>query len=574
MYRKKTVISKNLHHGIRKNIHKMYLIGILLLVSLLVLAPPLYIVVYVLVDLREVLGEAFNQYIVGAGYWRFITRSVELSLRLAITTLIADLLIGLPLSYFLARKKILARRFLEDVAVLPLVVPTSAYGFAILMAWSNPSGLASFLGLSEGLIPQNATAPFIQVPTLLLLTHIALTLPYIIRPLTATIETLGETYELVSRSLGASALTTFRRITLPIILPSLLSSSVLVLTRSLGETGATIIVAGVNVTASVAIVRLVGAMKLGLASLLASLLIASTLALVLPTESLSKKVAIGREAKPSRVEKALLKLESDLATRKSIAYIIKLVLTITLALLTLAPIAAIIKVLIEYWERDPYTGKIEGGVLSQVFGPSGYWTRILRAAANSFLVASLATLTAVYISILLFAAVRRTKLASIIRGIIRIPLIVPTSAQGLSSLLLYGRTGLNLAEPSIWLTILTHISFTTPVVFETLMATYETVDVDVLEDVARTLGATPYDGLETITLPVLKKGIVAGSVLAFLGSLGETGATMMVMGRDEMLTVLVVNMAEALAIPAALFTSTLLLAYAVVALFAIRFLTR
>lgn len=574
MYRGKIAVSKDLRRVIRKNVHTMYMVAVLLLVSILVLAPPLYIVIYVLLDLQEVLEEAFNQCIIGAGYWRFLTRSVELSLRLAVTTLIVDLVIGLPLSYFLARRKIIARRFLEDLAVLPLVVPTSAYGFAILMAWSNPSGLASLLGLNRGLIPHNAVLPLLQVPTLLLLTHIALTLPYIVRPLTATIETLGETYELVSRSLGASVLTTFRKITLPIILPSLISSSVLVLTRSLGETGATIIVAGVNVTASVAIVRLVGAMKLGLASLLASLLVVSTLALVLPTESLSKRVAVGRESKPSRVEMALLKLESKLASRRSLAYTVKLILLVTLVLLTLAPIAAIVKVLVEYWERDPYTGRIEGGVLYQVFGPSGYWARILRAAANSLLVASLATLAAVYISILLFAAIRRTRMASIIRGIIRIPLIVPTSAQGLSSLLLYSKTGLNLVEPSIWLTILTHISFTTPVVFETLMATYESVDVDTLEEVARTLGATPYDSLETIALPVLKKGIVAGSVLAFLGSLGETGATMMVMGRDEMLTVLVVNMAEALAIPAALFTSTLLLLYATAALFAIRFLTR
>ncbi len=170
--------------------------------------------IYVLLDLREVVEEAFNQCIIGAGYWRFLTRSVELSLGLAVATLIADLLIGLPLSYFLARRKITARRFLEDLAVLPLVVPTSAYGFAILMAWSNPSGLASLLGLNRGPIFHNAVLPFLQVPTLLLLTHTALTLPYIVRPLTATIETLGETYELVSRSLGASVLTTFRKITL------------------------------------------------------------------------------------------------------------------------------------------------------------------------------------------------------------------------------------------------------------------------------------------------------------------------------------------------------------------------
>jgi ABC-type sulfate transport system permease component len=95
-----------------------------------------------------------------------------------------------------------------------------------------------------------------------------------------------------------------------------------------------------------------------------------------------------------------------------------------------------------------------------------------------------------------------------------------------------------------------------------------------LEEVARTLGATPYDALETVTLPVLRRGIVAGAVLAFLGSLGETGATMMVMGRDEMLTVLIVNMAEAMAVPAALFTSALLLLYALAALLLLRTFVR
>ncbi len=145
----------------------------------------------------------------------------------------------------------------------------------------------------------------------------------------------------------------------------------LVLTRSLGETGATIIVAGVNVTASVAIVRLVGAMKLGLASLLASLLVVSTLALVLPAESLSKRVAVGRECKPSRVEMALLRLESNLAGRRSLAYAVKSVLLVTLVLLTLTPIAAIVKVLVEYWERDPYTGRIEGGRTLPSFWPLG-----------------------------------------------------------------------------------------------------------------------------------------------------------------------------------------------------------
>ncbi|RLE88401.1 MAG: hypothetical protein DRJ96_09395 [Thermoprotei archaeon] len=542
----------------------------LALTALIVLAPPLYVVAYVALNWGSVWREAFHHEIVGAGYWEMILRSLWLSLRLALATVAVDLLIGVPLSYLIARRRVPGRWVLEDLTTLTLVVPTSAYGFAILMAWSNPSGLASLLGLDRGLVPQGALVPIVNVPALLLLTHVALTLPYLVRPLVAVIESMGEAYELVSRSLGAPSLTTFRRVTLPLALPSLVSSSVLAMTRSLGETGATIIVAGVSVTASVAIVRLVYEFKLGLASLLASMLVASTLLLVLPVELLSKKLGLGREVRPSRREYALVRLEKRLSGVRPLAVVVKALLVSTLLLIVLAPLAAIFKAIPEYWSCDPYTGRPEGGILYQVFGPAGYLPRLLRATLNSFLVASIATLSSIYISVLLFTIARRGRLGTALRALIRIPLIVPTSAMGLSSLLLFGEGGLGLAGPSIWLTMIVHTSFSVPIVFETLMATYESLEVDSLEEVARTLGATPYDALETVTLPVLKRGITAGAVLAFLHSLGETGATMIVMGRDVTLPVLVVNMAEALAVPAALFTSACLLAYALVTLIILR----
>ncbi len=542
----------------------------LALTALIVLAPPLYVVAYVALNWGSVWREAFHHEIVGAGYWEMILRSLWLSLRLALATVAVDLLIGVPLSYLIARRRVPGRWVLEDLTTLTLVVPTSAYGFAILMAWSNPSGLASLLGLDRGLVPQGALVPIVNVPALLLLTHVALTLPYLVRPLVAVIESMGEAYELVSRSLGAPSLTTFRRVTLPLALPSLVSSSVLAMTRSLGETGATIIVAGVSVTASVAIVRLVYEFKLGLASLLASMLVASTLLLVLPVELLSKRLGLGREVRPSRREYALVRLEKRLSGVRPLAVVVKALLVSTLLLIVLAPLAAIFKAIPEYWSCDPYTGRPEGGILYQVFGPAGYLPRLLRATLNSFLVASIATLSSIYISVLLFTIARRGRLGTALRALIRIPLIVPTSAMGLSSLLLFGEGGLGLAGPSIWLTMIVHTSFSVPIVFETLMATYESLEVDSLEEVARTLGATPYDALETVTLPVLKRGITAGAVLAFLHSLGETGATMIVMGRDVTLPVLVVNMAEALAVPAALFTSACLLAYALVTLIILR----
>ena len=141
-------------------------------------------------------------------------------------------------------------------------------------------------------------------------------------------------------------------------------------------------------------------------------------------------------------------------------------------------------------------------------------------------------------------------------------------------LLLWGSSGFNLVGSGIWLIILTHISFSVPVIVESILASYEGADIQMYEDSARTLGATAYNAIETVSLPMIKGGILTGFILSFAHSLGETGATYIVMGRDITVPALVVNMVEALAIPAALFTSTYLIVLSMILLTIIRFTTR
>ena len=138
----------------------------------------------------------------------------------------------------------------------------------------------------------------------------------------------------------------------------------------------------------------------------------------------------------------------------------------------------------------------------------------------------------------------------------------------------WGPHGLGMVNPGIWLIILTHIVFSVPVITEPTIAAYEGSEILSYEESARTLGATPYDATETISLPLLKRGILAGVILSFTHSLGETGATFIVMGSDLTVPTLVVNMVEALAIPAALFSSAYLIAISLVLLVVFRFLTR
>ncbi len=540
---------------------QLYAVTVLAIVALLVLAPSLYIIWFTVADLRATI-EIFTNAVAASGYREIIFRSLSLSFRLAIAVAIIDLLIGIPIAYAIARNRLKPGWLIEDIITLPLVVPTSAFGFAILLAWSSPGGLPSLLGLER--VSQQTIVPVFNVPALLLITHVALTIPYMVRPLTAVLRSLGDTYEVISRTLKASPLTTFRRITIPLSISSIVSSLVLAITRSLGETGASLIVAGVSFTASIAIVRLFYDFKVGLASLLSTLLILLSLAIVLPTEALSKKLLVSRRYKRSNLESKISKIESIISGKRIIVLARDVVLYLLVLLIIVAPLFFIFKALPEYWEKDPFSGKIEGGVLYQVFGPSGYWHSILSSTINSFIVASLSTLAALYISILLFTAIRETSIEYLVRGLIRIPLVVPTSALGLSALLFFGEHGLGILSPGIWLTTIVHTSFSVPIIFETIMSTYETIQVKILEETARTLGASPLDAVETITLPLMKKGIIAGSLLAFTHSMGETGATIIVMGKDVTVPVLVVHMAEALAVPAALFTSVYLLGLALI----------
>jgi ABC-type sulfate transport system permease component len=126
----------------------------------------------------------------------------------------------------------------------------------------------------------------------------------------------------------------------------------------------------------------------------------------------------------------------------------------------------------------------------------------------------------------------------------------------------------------VWLIILTHIVFSVPVVMEPAVAAYEGSGIPMYEGVARTLGASPFDAVETVSLPILKRGILAGVILSFTRSLGETGATFLVMGSDVTVPPLVVNMVEALATPAALFASAYLIALSLALLFIFRLVVR
>jgi ABC-type spermidine/putrescine transport system permease subunit II len=538
---------------------------------LFVFLPSFFLISFTFTRWPEVYTEVFANPLIGDTNWIEIQKYLGLSLRLALSAVVIDIIFGLPLAYILARKKFWGKGFLEDLITFTLVIPTSGFGFATLIAWTSASGIGALL--AGGSVQIDSVIPFLNIPLLMLIIHVALTFPYIVKTLKAKLEDMSTLFEQASGTLGAAPLTTFRKILIPLTLPAIFSGTVLAFARSLGETGATLVVSGVFTTAPIAVISWVSQFKFGSAAFLGSLLIIVASAIILPVEFVLNKKGVSSFSFFSalHIEERLQKFE-DFASRK-LKRVKDVVVVIFLIVVVVTPILYVVSSVALSWNSDPDTGKVTESVMYQLFGPSNYFSSLMDATLISFASAGIATYIAACIAIPTVFLIMRNRFGRFLRALLRIPLIVPTSALGLSILLLWGPGGMKLANPGIWLIILTHIVFSVPVIVEPMLATFEGSDIPLYEEASITLGANSYNTVESVSLPLLKRGILTGVILSFTRSLGETGATFLVMGSDVTIPPLVVNMVESLAIPAALFASTYLIALAFILLMIFRKVT-
>lgn len=134
---------------------------------------------------------------------------------------------------------------------------------------------------------------------------------------------------------------------------------------------------------------------------------------------------------------------------------------------------------------------------------------------------------------------RRWPAKAVVETLVVLPLVIPPVATGLLLLKLFGRHGIlgqllgNVLGIEIVFTwravVLATGVMAFPLLVRTARIAFEGVPVR-LETVARTLGAGPVRVFFTITLPLARRGLIAGCVLAFARALGEFGATVVVAG--------------------------------------------
>ncbi|MFD3414414.1 ABC transporter permease [Streptomyces cyaneofuscatus] len=165
------------------------------------------------------------------------TQALRLSLLVSLWSLGLSLLFGVPLAWLLARVPFPGKAFVRSLVLLPMVLPPTVGGVALLLAFGRRGLLGPWLEDTFGI-----TLPFHTSGAVLAATFVAM--PFLVISLEGALGGLRPRYEETAASLGASPVRVFLTVTLPMVAPGLIAGAALTWARALGEFGATITFAG------------------------------------------------------------------------------------------------------------------------------------------------------------------------------------------------------------------------------------------------------------------------------------------------------------------------------------------
>ena len=462
----------------------------------LIVIPAVFVVTKVFTDwdlVRSVLDDPSAMSVIEGAVWN--------SFSIAFLVTIVDILVGLPMAWIMVRRDFKGKRWLDTLLDLPLAFPTAVLGISVVMFWGAPEGV-TIPGLGLDLSPY----------AMLVLLHIIFTYPYMVRSLSGILEQIDINYETAAMTLGASKWTAVRTITIPLFRAGLATGFILCFARSLSETGGTYIalammdvestfftgpsyISWLKSGSAVSTVDYMGAMIL-----ISVIMIVLALILLVVVKWIIRKFRI-----PMR------KVWPELGRMVSRGFLPKTKDFLTVAFLLVVVLLPSFYIFMYLAEPIP---DIDYGTL-------------LSSIGVSFLVAGVAVIVDIVLGVplsLYIARNRRGKLANFLDGLVNVPLIIPTTALGFSLALFWGSFGAG-DSMALVLVILGHISFTYPLVVRNMIGAIEEVNPE-CEEIAMTLGAKPFQAFRKILMPIVKSSIIAGGILAFTRSLGETGATL------------------------------------------------
>jgi len=437
--------------------------------------------------------------------------AIRNSFAVALFVAAVDVLAGIPMAWLISRGKSKWLNILDTLSDIPFIVPTAVLGYSLFLFWSSEEGISSLFGsslISPGWL-------------LVMLLHFTFSYPVVVRVMVGALLDYKIEYEQASRTLGAPPFTASRTVTFAILKPSIIAAFILAFSRSLSETGATVIVAGVFENGPVFIQNRKNDLSSGLISQLdyqgsvvfaSFVLLAVALLIFAIIHVLAPRLKIpARRIWPTFERK--LSYSSAESTRNSITLIIFFVMVLVPSLFVALPAFEAV-----------FTN-----TLPNALSGIGIWGEYWQSLVLSYLLAAIATVLNIIIGLPVAIIVARRKLgnlpSAILDLLVNVPLVVPSIALGVS-LSIFWKENFTFI-PEILVLIFAHMTITYPYFVRSMSAAIERIPKD-MEEASRTLGAKPLGVFRTIILPLTKYSILSGAVMVFTRSVSETGATLAV----------------------------------------------
>jgi sulfate transport system permease protein len=231
----------------------------------------------------------------GSGWSKVLTdprvlAALKLSFGTALAAAAFDTVIGGLIAWVLVRYRFPGRAFFDALVDLPFALPTAVAGIALTALYAGNGWIGSWLA------PHGIKIAY--TPTGIAVALAFVGLPFCVRTVQPVLQSLGGEFEEASASLGATRWTTWRRVLLPPLLPSMLTGFALAFARGVGEYGSVIFIAG-NIPKVSEIAPLLIVIKLEQydyagAAAVATLMLALSFVMLLVLNLLQKKLARGR----------------------------------------------------------------------------------------------------------------------------------------------------------------------------------------------------------------------------------------------------------------------------------------
>jgi thiamine transport system permease protein len=445
----------------------------------------------------------------------------------AILSTLLTLALGLPVAFLFARYVFPGKPLLRALTTIPFMLPTTvvAAGFNALL---GPHGWIN-LGLMDLFHLQTAPISFIGTLGAILLAHVFYNTTIVIRLVGNALSHLDPRLEQAARTLGADPPRVLSRVILPLLRPSILAASVLTFIFDFTSFGVILLLGGPHYsTLEVEIYRqAVQAFNLPLAGLLSLIQLICTLFFSIIYGRIVTRTVVTSQPRPAGSN---LRRVSSFRQKLFLSGMILLLVLIFVLPLVSLPFSSVVRLEADRGQRGQVNYGLTADYYKELFINSNgsiFYVPPFAAIGNSLLYALLTMILSLALGFpVAMALVHPRRIERILDPVLMLPLGASAVTLGLGFIVTFNR------PPVAWITSpllvpLAHTLIALPFVIRNLQPSLASIP-DRLRQAAASLGASPTRVWFTVDWPIVIRATLAAAVFAFTISLGEFGATSLV----------------------------------------------